>query len=457
MRRARLFILLACVFIQSCNQKKQPDLERLYSLSGYSTQEPTPLILIHGILGSKLRYKSSGKEIWPDNVRKLVFSKYNDLAFEIDSELLEPKQADQEAFHILDSIKGFGVYQEIIDTLVNYGNYQLTEVNQSYSKGRKLYIFNYDWRQDNVKSAQQLDKFIKQIQKQYPNKKNQKVDIVAHSMGGLIARYYMRYGTQDVLEDNQFITNLEGAKNIRKAVFLGTPNLGVVLSVNRLVNGYKFGLRTIPIEVMITMPSVYQMLPHSLTHWIVDLYGNIIELDVFDEKTWQKHQWAIYDPSVREKLTASEKSIQSAQEKLVTMEKYFSKNLERARRFLWSLTDNIENRAHDFIMMGGDCAKTPARLLMEKTDDKYFLKIFPSQVSNKKDGVDYEQVMLEPGDGHVTKSSLLARLNLDPSSPRSTSTYFPIKYKILLCESHRTLTSNIAFQNNLLDILLSAD
>ena len=441
----------------ACSNNNKPDLARLYQLNEYSQAEDAPLILIHGILGSKLRYKESQQEIWPGNVRKLVFSKYKDLAYEIDSKTLEPHQRLQESYSVMDTISGFDVYQEIIDTLVKYGNYQLAHISDPYSSGRKLYLFKYDWRQDNVKSAQQLDRFIKNIQSHYPKKQSQKVDIVAHSMGGLITRYYMRYGTKDVLNDEKFIANLEGAKNIRKAVFLGTPNLGLVLSVNRFVNGYQFGLKTIPIEVMITMPSIYQMLPHNLTNWIVDLKGNKVPIDIFDYKTWQQYKWAIFDPLVREDIINNSDNSETAHEKIKTLELFFAKNLIRGKQFLLALSENLENYSHEFIMMGGDCEKTPARLVVEYYDDKYLIRTMPSQVLQKYEGINYEQLMLEPGDGHVTKSSLLARIQFDPSEPRPESYFFPIKYKILLCESHRTLTSNIAFQDNLLDILLSRD
>ncbi|MBL4660164.1 MAG: hypothetical protein JKY19_07395 [Alcanivoracaceae bacterium] len=428
-------------------------------MSDYSNDTTTPLILIHGILGSKLKRKSTNKEIWPDNVRKLVFSRYKNLAFEINPETIEPYQSDYEAFEILDSITGFSVYQEIIDTLVDYGNYQLTDINEPFKPGRKLYVFNYDWRQDNVITVKQLDDFINTIQAKYSDNINtkQKVDIVAHSMGGLISRYYMRYGTSDVLNDNEFTINLDGAKNIRRAVFLGTPNLGLVLSVNRFVNGYRFGLRTIPIEVMITMPSIYQLLPHSISNWIVDLKGNKIDIDVFDQETWQKYQWAIYDPKVQQRIIENSSSRKAGLKQVETLKKFFHKNLERARRFLWSLTIKLENDNHQFVILGGDCEKTPARLVMEKIDDTYFVRTKPAQVIQKYDGIDYEKLMLEPGDGHVTKSSLLARVSLDPSLPRHKYSYFPIKYPILLCESHISLTSNITFQDNLLDILLNND
>jgi len=451
-------ILLTLILtLMACNKLKEPDLSRLYQLNSSLQSEETPLILIHGILGSKLRYKKSKLEIWPGNVSKLVFSKYKDLAYEINNELIEPLQNEQEAHSIMDSISGFSIYQEIIDTLVQYGGYQLADVTDVYSPGRKLYIFNYDWRQDNVKSAQQLDSFIKKIQSQFPKKNEQKIDIVAHSMGGLITRYYMRYGTKDVLNDEKFVANFDGAKNIRKVVFLGTPNLGLVLSVNRFVNGYKFGLKTIPIEVMITMPSIYQMLPHSVTNWIVDLKGDPINIDIFDSKTWQKYNWAIYDPVVRELIIKNEENESIGKQKINTLEDYFAKNLSRAKSFLLALSENLDNYTHDFIMMGGDCAKTPAKLVMEYYNKKYLVRTMPSQVIQKYDNIDYEQLMLEPGDGHVTKSSLLARVKLDPTAARPESTFFPIKYKIMLCETHRTLTSNITFQDNLLDILLSND
>jgi len=71
--------------------------------------------------------------------------------------------------------------------------------------------------------------------------------------------------------------------------------------------------------------------------------------------------------------------------------------------------------------------------------------------------VDYQRLMLEPGDGVVTKASLLARQALDPSIERHRYIYFPLNYAFFLCEKHEQLTGNIHFQDNLLHTLLSAD
>ena len=71
--------------------------------------------------------------------------------------------------------------------------------------------------------------------------------------------------------------------------------------------------------------------------------------------------------------------------------------------------------------------------------------------------LDYDRLMLEPGDGTVTKASLLARQSVDPDVARHRYSFFPLRHSLFLCESHGHLTGNIHFQNNLLESLLSVD
>ncbi|MGB0717444.1 MAG: esterase/lipase family protein, partial [Phycisphaerae bacterium] len=63
--------------------------------------------------------------------------------------------------------------------------------------------FDYDWRRNNVENARRLHEFIldkkayiqDELKKRYDiENADFKFDLVAHSMGGLIARYYIRYG-----------------------------------------------------------------------------------------------------------------------------------------------------------------------------------------------------------------------------------------------------------------------
>ena len=109
------------------------------------------------------------------------------------------------------------------------------------------------------------------------------------------------------------------------------------------------------------------------------------------------------------------------------------------------------------IAFGGDCELTPARLLVEEVNGESLVRLYPKDIARPEPGIDYERLMLQPGDGRVTKPSLLARNALDPTVPRHRYSHFPLAYSFFLCESHDRLTGNINFQDNLLNVLLSRD
>ncbi|MCW8870170.1 MAG: hypothetical protein OQK49_05645 [Proteobacteria bacterium] len=445
-------LIMACLLLASC-QTIKPDLARLYRSNNHSNIGQPPVILIHGIMGSKLRNINSLEEIWFGNLAKLLFSDFSSIKLNIDSNTLVPIDDKLEAYEIADRAAGTDYYGAIIETLQKYAGYKISVPGDNDpSVKRKLYIFKYDWRQDNQLSARKLPLFIKQIQKDHQNPAL-KFDVIAHSMGGLIIRYYLRYGETDVLNGNDFPLNPEGAKNIRKVVLLGTPNLGSVDAVVSFIEGLKVGFRKVRTEVLVTMPSVYQLFPHSINNWIIDSQGQALSFDVFDIKTWQHFQWSIFDPKVRKRVIQDNPD---GEHYLAILEAYFEIYIERARRFLWSLTIPVDNPGYRLVIMGGDCELTPARVLLEKDNDgQPILRYKPNQIKNPVPGIDYDALMLEPGDGTVTKASLLARDSLDPTIPRHKYSFFPIDYPYFLCEPHSTLTSNINFQDNLLNILLS--
>ncbi len=79
-----------------------------------------------------------------------------------------------------------------------------------YEKDKTLFIAFYDWRQSNIISA--TDYLIPTIDKALVNSTTGKVDIVAHSMGGLVARRYIQ--SNDYRDD------------VDQLIMLGTPNYG---------------------------------------------------------------------------------------------------------------------------------------------------------------------------------------------------------------------------------------
>ena len=116
-------------------------------------------------------------------------------------------------------------------------------------------------------------------------------------MGGLITRYYIQYGVADVLDGNDFPANFSGAEKNRTAT-AGTPNLGSVSALHSLLIGHKVGRQAIPAETLATMPSVYELLPHPVTNWIVDIKGHPLERDLYFVGTWIAYQWSVFDPEL---------------------------------------------------------------------------------------------------------------------------------------------------------------
>lgn len=91
-----------------------------------------------------------------------------------------------------------GIYRGLIATLEEGG----------YAEDTDLFPFPYEWRFSNVETAELLHSRIEEIK---AGRKWPKVDIIAHSMGGLVARQYVA---------------THGSEGVDQLVTLGTPHNG---------------------------------------------------------------------------------------------------------------------------------------------------------------------------------------------------------------------------------------
>jgi pimeloyl-ACP methyl ester carboxylesterase len=108
--------------------------------------------------------------------------------------------------------------------------------------------FPYDWRRSNREAAAKLKLLVDEKLHQwraFSHCKNAKVILLAHSMGGLVSRYYLEV--------------LEGWKDCRALVTFGTPYWGAVDTINYLANGYKEKLADFT-DVLRSFPSVYELM-----------------------------------------------------------------------------------------------------------------------------------------------------------------------------------------------------
>ena len=68
-----------------------------------------------------------------------------------------------------------------------------------------------------------------------------KFDIVAHSMGGLMTRYYLRYGAQGAGTDGvPPELNWSGCEHVDRVILIGSPNNGSAKSMQCVHEGFFF-------------------------------------------------------------------------------------------------------------------------------------------------------------------------------------------------------------------------
>src|SRR6267142_4777440 len=133
-----------------------------------------PVVVIPGILGSKLCERSSGTIIWGD---RRSLEKFAQLALPAH---YDPATLKHVPCGLVENVNILGPWQvHQYDDLLNTLN------GMGYQNGVNLFVFDYDWRLSNRESARRLNSFIAQ---KIPSGQ---FDLVTHSMGGIVAKLWM--------------------------------------------------------------------------------------------------------------------------------------------------------------------------------------------------------------------------------------------------------------------------
>jgi pimeloyl-ACP methyl ester carboxylesterase len=448
----RLALALVLVLLSSCGSAPaRPDLARLYETQADNYHQP-PVILIHGLMGSTLVDKA-GREYWPGGIGTLAFSEYRELA------RLEAAEESVGGLRPGDLFYGVGrtdYYRGLVDTLEKVGRFKRGTPGESVRDDhdrRRYYVLLYDWRKENLVAVRRLHALIDRIREDYGDPE-MPVDIVAHSNGGLIANYYLRYGPKDVMSDGDYRPWEHGAHRIRRMVLLGTPSLGAVTSLERLQRGFKVALRTVPVEVLTTFATPFESLPHPAAKVVLTPDGKPVDFDYWDADAWRVRRWSVFSKEVEERVLADAPDRETGALEMAELQAHFVRHLGRAKRFQEALGVPVRGNGVEVAVFGGDCAPTPGRAILDTgPDGQQRLVVRPEEVHAKVDGVDYERLLLLPGDGLVTRDSMVGR-DLPEAAGRSNSV-FPGAQSFFLCERHDQLSVNPYFQNNLLNFLLA--
>ena len=451
-------LLIGCLLAVGCGHRSAaPELGRIYNAAAQQSHvDRNPIIVIPGILGSKLVEQSNGNVVWgtfgsgavshrsPDGRRSLALPmsatgwprdgvRPNGVLDEL--QIAWGFNFRFKAYSQMLAAFGVGGYSDSAYGLdsIDYGEEHFT-----------CFQFAYDWRRSNAENAALLGKFIeekrqyvaKERKRLYGSTKPVKFDLCAHSMGGLVARYYLMYGGRPLNSTGDMQVTWAGARHVDKLIVVGTPNGGSVYPFKDLAEGFKLSpiLPTFQPAVIGTMPSTYELLPPGQDGPLIDEHSDPI--DYYDVAEWEHRNWGLLDPKQDGVLAELMPDVADASERRRRARGHLDKLLRNARAFHRAMScacrppDNLE--LHAFI---GDSVMTGSRVQVDA-------------------GGGMEIIDLIAGDGSVTRQSVLRDLRRPDEMAQRMKSPIPWTGTHFVFSNHVQMTADPAFVDNVLHLLL---
>ena len=229
-------------------QEKPAGYEPAFRLEGPDEPAKTPVLIIPGIAGSELY--NGDDLIWADlgEMARDIGDEFLRENLSLDSngssvKEIEAKNAiERLPDNTLGNIRFFGV--NIFNGLRN-----ALETDADYVLDQNLFYFSYDWRLNLDSSKDLLNTKIEEIKSQTGASK---VNIIAHSMGGLLTKDYI---------------NTYGKNSIDKLIFIGTPHLGAPKAGKVILVGENFSIPWLEEErfkeLARNSPALHEILPNQ--------------------------------------------------------------------------------------------------------------------------------------------------------------------------------------------------
>jgi pimeloyl-ACP methyl ester carboxylesterase len=273
---------------------------------------------------------------------------------------------------------------------------------QDRARVASLFVLYYDWRRDLSASACFVAERVARIRAATGAPR---IVLVGHSLGGVVARYYLRHGGRDAMRDRDCTpgdgalapaVNAAGAASVGRLVVMGAPHRGSAQAFRALIEDVTlFGLLRLGVrEAIFTLPQVWQLLPFAEADGRVPLLldrDGEERISLYALPTWLQRGWVPGNGADPARLRFAEAM------------------LARAVAFQRSMTGRhpAEESVPRFVI-GGRCRPTLARAVATNGRVEF--------LSRGQSGHPLFARSTAPGDGVVTAESALGL----PPSPTLT-------------------------------------
>jgi len=358
--------------------------------------ERLPIIFLPGVAGTEIWQPWERTDVRGEDRRVWPFRTLSGLPGERFNMMLDRdgRNAVNGRVVIGDILRSYPVdfYSEMVTFFTGKGYQEYKQNDTEEAKKRaSLFILPYDWRLD-CNSEDHFNRLDQLISTALQTTGAKKVILLAHSMGGVIARGYL-------------ISRPASAAKVESLISMGTPYWGSVKPYYGLVDGYDFGNPFIFNSTMKILarnfPAAHFLLPQL--PFITDLNGQQLSLD---ESFSIQYKGYVRGPGGIDDYTKSDTLIWNINAPL----------LERARNF-WTRMGTVANPTplpagvKHYVIIGVGNRTMNGYKLEAATDDDYV-----AIGSRKVKGVP------QWGDGDITVPLELAQIKT------ATQTYY-VQYK----------------------------
>lgn len=397
--------------------------------------EVPPTVVLPGILGSEL-CREDGTRVWLNVGNALGY-------YDLRLPGVDGAPGGQElrpggllgVDTVLPRLFGFTEYSDLLRVL-EAGSFCR---DAPEGEGPAYHVFTYDWRRDLADSARLLGEELDRLADERGDP-DLRFNLVGHSMGGLVARYYLRFGGAPPSLDAP--VSWAGARRVESLLVVATPNSGNLQALAAILGGNRVGLSstTLAAPVVASMPAPYQLLPARSVPALIDEHGDPLDVDLHAPETWERFGWGPWHP--RDPLHPAPVDHDRARAELAA-------TLQRARAFQASLARAPESPCPARVtVLGGDCLATIGRGV---APDRPGL---PPRLEPADE--DEARRLYEAGDGVVTRSSVLAShlAPVDREEHPHDNGLPELSHAYFGAADHHGLYAEPAFQNVLLRQLL---
>ncbi len=310
-------------------------------------EDPVPIVLIHGIKGSILEDKD-GKVAWL-TARQALGWRHSRLALPTEWKGDEQKK---DGLHPAGVMKDLYVVPYVLGEKI-YGPF----IKAASDLDRPFYEFAYDWRRDNNENLAQFLAFLKEVSAKH---RNARIQVVSHSMGGLITRAAMA----------------QKPELFHSVVFAGVPFAGGIGFLLDMHAGNPTGRneRILSPEVYFTFPAPYTLFQEGSSRVFEN--GKELPLNFYNADDWAKYKLGLFSLELVSPSQAA----------------HLRMCLKRGKEFRRLVSAPVSGNIPVYVVLAKN---TPTLSTVERNGPKSIR------------GYDFETRPKEPGDGRVREVDAL--------------------------------------------------